>query len=567
MSPEKRAEYLKPFTLTSILREELGNLREENEGINIILKQISNSLSKLDKQKNKLFGKKLIENLNAQMGLLNQQINATNKKMIIAKGEAAELQKKLKKSGVTFNSDGTIANYGSAYTAQYNYVKNLINKYNSMSATEQKSFKETVEQAKKDFETFTSNLKRYDTIITEELPGLQEDMQNSLDTQISLSIEAFNMEVKIRLELSEAERDWNEFKRKIIDGIKDEDILGVASARFKDFSSYYNKEGTGSIQTLTTKIQGILGQLNQYDKDGVSDWYGDDKVSMREDLKNDYEELKNNLYEVLALQDELHEDVIKMMDEANTKFKDQADLFEQINKEIEHDIELLNLITDKNDYQDLAQYYSAQRQNRLEELDFYTKQKDFWKSYLDTLEEGSEEWEKAKENYLSSAEAWSQATIDAVTSARNEFENSANLIFQKLNDAVTKGLGLEYLNEQWTLMGENSDLVLDNINKIEGLQDLNQKYLNAINDSSSTSAQEKLNKLRKSELDMLKNMDKLSQNDLDRAEKKLKIALAQIALEEAQRNKSQLQLRRDSQGNYSYVYTADNDAIDSARDN
>ncbi|MBP5784422.1 MAG: hypothetical protein J6W16_02405 [Methanobrevibacter sp.] len=116
-------------------------------------------------------------------------------------------------------------------------------------------------------------------------------------------------------------------------------------------------------------------------------------------------------------------------------------------------------------------------------------------------------------------------------------------------------------------MGENSDLVLDNINKIEGLQDLNQKYLNAINDSSSTSAQEKLNKLRKSELDMLKNMDKLSQNDLDRAEKKLKIALAQIALEEAQRNKSQLQLRRDSQGNYSYVYTADNDAIDSARDN
>ena len=38
MSPEKRAEYLKPFTLTSILKEEMGNLREENEGINIILK-------------------------------------------------------------------------------------------------------------------------------------------------------------------------------------------------------------------------------------------------------------------------------------------------------------------------------------------------------------------------------------------------------------------------------------------------------------------------------------------------------------------------------------------------
>jgi len=38
MTPERRAEYLKPFTLTSILKEEMMNLREENEGINIILK-------------------------------------------------------------------------------------------------------------------------------------------------------------------------------------------------------------------------------------------------------------------------------------------------------------------------------------------------------------------------------------------------------------------------------------------------------------------------------------------------------------------------------------------------
>jgi len=46
MSPEKRAEYLKPFTLTSILKEEMMNLREENEGINIILKQANKGVKK-----------------------------------------------------------------------------------------------------------------------------------------------------------------------------------------------------------------------------------------------------------------------------------------------------------------------------------------------------------------------------------------------------------------------------------------------------------------------------------------------------------------------------------------
>ena len=46
MKPEERAEYLKPFTLTSILKEEMMNLREENEGVNIILKQANKGIAK-----------------------------------------------------------------------------------------------------------------------------------------------------------------------------------------------------------------------------------------------------------------------------------------------------------------------------------------------------------------------------------------------------------------------------------------------------------------------------------------------------------------------------------------
>lgn len=46
MKSEERAEYLKPFTLTSILREEMLNLREETEGVNIILKKANKSIKK-----------------------------------------------------------------------------------------------------------------------------------------------------------------------------------------------------------------------------------------------------------------------------------------------------------------------------------------------------------------------------------------------------------------------------------------------------------------------------------------------------------------------------------------
>ena len=46
MTPEERAEYLKPFTLTSILKEEMMNLREEHDGVNIILKPANRSIKK-----------------------------------------------------------------------------------------------------------------------------------------------------------------------------------------------------------------------------------------------------------------------------------------------------------------------------------------------------------------------------------------------------------------------------------------------------------------------------------------------------------------------------------------
>ena len=46
MDADKRADYLKPFTLTTVLREQMLNLVEDNEGVNIILKQSSRGIPK-----------------------------------------------------------------------------------------------------------------------------------------------------------------------------------------------------------------------------------------------------------------------------------------------------------------------------------------------------------------------------------------------------------------------------------------------------------------------------------------------------------------------------------------
>lgn len=46
MSPDKRADYLRPYVMTSILQEEMLNLVEKHEGINIILDRSTTAIKK-----------------------------------------------------------------------------------------------------------------------------------------------------------------------------------------------------------------------------------------------------------------------------------------------------------------------------------------------------------------------------------------------------------------------------------------------------------------------------------------------------------------------------------------
>lgn len=359
--------------------------------VNVQLELISNDLDKLEKQKDKLFGKDLITNLNKRLKLLDKQIDTTNEKIKIARGETQELQDKLRGKGVSFDADGTISNYAAAYASQLNYVNSLIARYNSMSAEAQEGFKDTVEQAKEDFDKFVENLDRYDDLITSEIPDLEADIQDAVDEKIDLQIEKFDMEIELRLDLAEAERDWNDFKRKIIDGIEDDDILGNAMAKLVDFSSYYKEDNTGIVQALRKQVDNTLAELAQMDRTGQSNIYGDNRTAALDDLKKYYEELMNNLKDVLELQEEIHQSYMDMMDEAQEKFDEQIETYEMISDLIEHDMEVISLVYGEESYGQLAKYYDKQQQNFNSQLDFQRQQVDFWRQQLDALEEGSDE--------------------------------------------------------------------------------------------------------------------------------------------------------------------------------
>ena len=541
--------------------------KDRYHDVNVELKNISNSLEKVQDQTEQLTGQDKIDNLREQYELLNQEIETTAKKIAIAKDEMSELQQKLSEKGIKFNEDGTIANYAAAYDAQLAYVNNIINQYNGMSEDGQEAFQQTLDTAEENFDKFIENINRYDELITDMIPGLETDIQDAINEQIELKIEAFHQEIEIRLDMAEAEREWNEFYKKIIKDIDEDDILGNATERLKDFISYYKESAEGVIQVNTEHINQILSELKAMDENGVANVYGKNGTEYRtqalEDLQNYYQQLMSDLTDIHDLSDEIHESYVDMIDEAQDKFDEQIETFEKVNELLEHDKNVISMINGEESYSALAQYYDKQEENNNKQLDFQKQQVEFWKQQMEIAEEGSDAWEAAKENWMSAVDEWNSAVEAAIENLQEKYLNAINAIFQNLNNQVTNGLGLDYTESQWELINKNADQYLDSVNSIYQVQQLQNKYLDAIEKTDSPAQQKRLNDLMKQETDYLREQDKLSQYDLDRANLKYEIALKQMALEEAQQNKTMLRLRRDSQGNYTYQYTADEDQISS----
>ena len=533
--------------------------------IEVQLKQIEAEYSKLEKASKKALGKDLIENYNKQLELLHKK-SQLNKEKLEAMQLDISINKRpeLEKLNLSFNADNTISNYADWYNDWIKKINEATTTYNNNRTEENEKH---VEKLKDQFEKELETIEEYEEMLLETIPEIEEQIADSFDKQIELRMAKFNHEIEIRLEMAEAERDWNEFKKNVIDKIADDDILGNAKARLQDFHSYYKEgETEGAIEETTRHINDILFELGEMDRGIMSNFYGDNKAAAFEDLKKYYGQLMEDLTAVEELSKEVRQSYLDMMDKAQENFDKQISKYEQITDLIDHDMKLIELLHGDKSYEAFGKYYEKQEQNYNQQLDFQKRQVDFWAAEMEAAKNDAERWAIAEENWSSAVTEWKSLINTAIENIQDKYLNTIKSIFEELNNKVTGDLGLEYVNEQWGLINRNAEEYLDAINAMYGIEDLQNKYLDAIDKTDSLSAQRKLNELMEQEVKALEEKDKLTQYDVDRAMKKYDIALKQIALEEAQQNKTSMRLKRDSQGNYSYQFTADEDAVKAAED-
>ena len=553
---------------TKEYQKELEKEKDLYHDINIEIQKLTTQIERLQKEQDKLVGQKLVDNLNAQTKALNAQADAIQRKIKVnAEYEKKYLQGLLAEQGVLFNEQGDISNYDEIFDTHYKYLQELDRqKRNTDNKDAKNSISNLLSQEENDFDKMIKYIERYDTLMTQDIPSWEDNMIEALDNILEISLKKFNLNIELRLDMAEGMRDWNEFKKTIIDGVKDDDILGNAKAELENFYSYYNEEGIGAVQAGMDHVNDILFELREMDKGFASDFYGEDRASALEDLEKYYKQLMSDLTDVQELSETVRQSYLDMMDKAQEDFDQQISSYEQVANLLDHDMKLIELIYGEKSYGALDKYYQKLENNYNSQLDFQKQQVDFWREQMDSADEGTERWEKARDNWTAAVSDWKSLVNDAIENINDKYLNTIKNIFEELNNKVTNGAGLEYVKEEWDLINKNSEQYLDNINAMYGIEQLASKYQQAIDNTDSVSAQRKLNDLMTKELAALREKDKLSEYDVERANKKYEIALKQIALEEAQQNKTSMRLRRDSQGNYSYQFVANEDDIAKAED-
>ncbi|MDY0199280.1 MAG: hypothetical protein RBR68_15870, partial [Tenuifilaceae bacterium] len=563
----------KDSTISDNTLEKLVEIFDQYYDINQEIKKLENSLARVVAVQDSLTGQALIDNLNQQLVIMQSQNEAIEKRLQLEKDERDQLKSELASKGITFDETGTITNY----KAKFEELKAAVDvKAEAHKAAKTEAAKEALEKeydaAKLAFDEFADLVERYDELNIDIIFNTEMELLEKQLEMIELNVQKMDIELEVTLDTNEAIRKWNEFEAVVLNGLDLEDPLTAITNTVKNLSSYWN--GTdGSLDVLSKQIAGLNAEIAIMEAGGESSQYGSGETGISaatevlKDRMDQYIELSLEYDEIVK---SIKENTLNWIDATADGFSEINSQFEYVSSELEHHANVIKLIYGEEAYEQMEGYYEAQRANNSASIRALKSQVDNLTALRDALgQPGDENFDQELyDRYTSQIQNFqgelNSAIEESLQLLADEYSNSVSLILSNFAKDLSGGLGLPEIEKEWKRINEEADLYLDKTSATFKLNKLQSQYMDAINKADSSQVKQHLNDLLNEELKLLREKDELTQGDLERATKRFDIELKKIALEEAQRNKSTMKLQRDAQGNYSYVYTADEGAISKA---
>ena len=591
--------------------------------INSQLDKMKNLLEQINKEQERLVGYNKFDYTKQATQNLKRQIELQQQKLELEKQERQEKQAELAKYGIKFDTEGYIDNYEDRFKFYLAEINSLITQYNNASSKEeQEAIDERIEDKQEEFDKYKDLVDEYNDLNSNTIEQTKKEIQDLQDQIEDMITDIFNKAIEAVDTIKEVDDAVTDLKKTFRDFNTEEDdpflsaeisdnkiakyfdagtkaaktFFDTAIARLKKLKDeaktdeekakyqtaidgllagqklqgqgVLDENGTGYLDMALRGGQLILQNIKQYEETGKSDLFGENQQAMMEAAKAVFDQLTDMASNLREEIDNLRDSIVDAIDMVADEIEKREDLLDSIGNRLDHLTSMSQIL-----HGDTIQGYKEQNeilavQSKLadQRLAEATEELDYWNKIASTVTKGSKEEEEALEHVREATEKKNEAIENSVNLYKQQAQARANLA---LAEWQKKWLGtddLDWAQTQWEMMNRNADYYLDDVNKAYNIQKLQSQYTDLLDGANTLDIQTKITDQMNQQLEYLRTKTNLSEYDVAYAQAQLEILKQQIALEEAQANKSQMKLRRDSQGNYNYVYTANEDNVKSAQE-
>ena len=520
-----------------------------------LLADIERELERVDKAKERAYGSQHLKHIEQETDYLREQVGLQDRYISEIEGYLAKDRGLMAAYGAQFDEFGNISNYNQLFAANFNKYANADDSTN--------------------WENFKKALSTYEETLDlwfEQTEEKAEILRQILDKQL----EGIQYKVNVKIELDDRELALLEYQlNRLDDAAYDtaEALVNIGS-QFEVVEDKIKATTNGIVDTLKT-IPGITqAQIDAYlagDGEALAGLHIEQgQIDMLEDYSDQLLELSNTLKD-------LHDDALQKVSEAfdawGEKIEDHTAKFQHLNALIENYQEIIGLLGRSNigiSNEFMREMRNQQITNLQGILNTRTQAKDVLAAQLAdarkrateaTTQAEKEDWEQVaddiEQRLKEATESWQQAWIDALQANKEAFEETMQELVDSFND----------YEDELKRYDTAQDRYLETYRQAYELSKLTRDIENSINDQDSIRAKKELQKLEDKITDIKESGRAISENELGLLQKEYELRLAEIALEDAQNAKSLVRLNRDNQGNWGYVYTADQDKIDEAQQN
>ena len=459
---------------------------------------------------------------------------------------------------------------------QNSIITAMNNIINSGGSTSDEAYKDLdaqmtlVNREKSNAQDYLNNLKSdlsaYESVKSE-FENVIDQLSEIAYQKIELRLKEFKVKVDVKLDLIQLQKNYDDFRRNIVEH---DDILNPDNVKtiLKDSAQYFSDAlaGMNYLPALTDDLKKAIDEANKFnnvnydptqDPSAIFKTQGQARAYLQQTL----EKVNSQSKDILSNIDEIKNKILDLANELKDVYDKQEQHLTFIREQINHNISLSKLLYGEESYKNLNKYYDQLKKYNLQSVaDAKSQQEMFLELYQKETNQALKDI--YLENYKQATKTLNSILESSLQDLKTRYENVIDGVLKNTKERLgfTYNTGLE-----WDLMKKQNDAFLDNVNSAFAIKNTEFLYNQAINDIDNISAQQKLKKVMDQQLEILKEKEKLTQYDVDRAQKVLDIEKARIALEEAQNNKTNMKLKRDSQGNYSYQYVVDQDEIAKAQ--